>query len=100
MIVVFEAALWVWDARRDDSWTFVSLPSDASEEIRELTEGRRRGFGSLRVRVSVGGSRWTTSIFPDSTRNAYALPIKRAIRKAEGLDAGDVAKVTVELVDV
>lgn len=96
----FEAALWIWDARRDDSWTFVSLPSDASEDIRERTEGQRRGFGSLRVRVSVGASHWTTSIFPDGARNAYVLPIKRAVRKAEGLDAGDVAKVTVELMDV
>ena len=100
MIVVFDAALWIWDARRDDSWTFVSLPADASEEIRELTEGVRRGFGSLRVRVSIGGSRWTTSIFPDAAKQAYVLPIKRAVRKAEGLDAGDVAKVTVELIDV
>jgi hypothetical protein len=38
-----------WDARRADSWTFVSLPVDASEEIRDLTVGSRRGFGSLRV---------------------------------------------------
>jgi len=51
------------------------------------------------VRVSIGGSRWTTSIFPDGGRGAYVLPIKRAVRKAEGLDAGDTATVTVELVD-
>src|SRR5687767_8457987 len=45
MIVAFEAELWIWDARRDDSWTFVSLPVEASQEIREVTEGPRRGFG-------------------------------------------------------
>jgi Domain of unknown function (DUF1905) len=100
VIVVFDAALWIWDARRDDSWTFVTLPGDASEEIRDLTEGLRRGFGSVRVRVTVGGSRWTTSIFPDGGRNAYVLPIKRAVRTAEGLDAGDTTTVTVELIDV
>jgi Domain of unknown function (DUF1905) len=98
--VVFDAALWIWDARRDDSWTFVSVPSDASEEIRDLTEGLRRGFGSVRVRASVGASRWTTSIFPDSAGNAYVLPIKRAVRKSEGIEAGDVATVTIELIDV
>ena len=79
---------------------FVSLPAEASEEIRELSGGQRRGFGSLRVRVAVGGSRWSTSIFPDATRNCYALPVKRDVRKAEGLDVGDVATVTVELVDL
>ncbi len=100
MVVTFAAELWIWDARRSDSWTFVSLPADASEDIRELAAGRARGFGSVRVRVTVGGSTWTTSIFPDSGRKAYVLPVKRAVRRAEGLDAGDVATVTVELVDL
>lgn len=100
MVIVFDAELWIWDARRADTWTFVSLPADASEEIRELASGERRGFGSLRVRVSVGGSNWTTSIFPDGTRERYVLPVKRAVRKAESLDAGDIATVTVELLDL
>lgn len=100
VVVVFDAELWVWDARRADSWTFVSVPAEVSDEIRELTDGQRRGFGSVRVRVAVGGSRWTTSIFPDSRSNCYVLPVKRAVRKAEGLDTGDVATVTVELIDL
>jgi hypothetical protein len=100
VIVEFDAELWIWDARKADSWVFVSLPADASEEIRELTDGPRRGFGSVRVRVTVGGSTWSTSIFPDSARERYVLPIKRQVRTAEELDAGDVATVTVELVDL
>jgi hypothetical protein len=99
VVVVFEGELWIWEARRADSWTFVSLPVDASEEIRDLAGGLRRGFGSVRVRVTVGGSTWTTSIFPDRSRGSYVLPIKRAVRKAEALDEGDIATVTVELVD-
>jgi hypothetical protein len=100
VVVVFDAELWNWDARRTDSWTFVSLPVDASQEIRELAGRHRRGFGSVRVRVTVGGSTWTTSIFPDSARDAYVLPIKRAVRRAESLDVGDTAGVVVELIDV
>lgn len=65
MIVVFEAQLWEWDARRTDSWVFVSLPADASEDIRELAAEPRRGFGSVRVRVTIGATSWKTSIFPD-----------------------------------
>jgi hypothetical protein len=99
VIVAFDAELWTWDARRVDSWTFVSLPVEASEEIRDMAGGPRRGFGALRVRVTVGGSTWKTSIFPDSARGCYVLPIKRAVRKAEGLEAGDVVTVTVELVE-
>jgi hypothetical protein len=100
MIVEFEAELWIWEARRAESWTFVSLPADASEEIRDLTGGRRAGFGSVRVRATVGATTWRTSIFPDSGRKAYVLPLKRAVRTAEGLAAGDTAAVTVELIDL
>ncbi|MGN9845447.1 DUF1905 domain-containing protein [Nonomuraea sp. H19] len=99
-MVVFDAELWIWDARRADSWTFVSLPVEESEAIQDMTGGSRRGFGSLRVRVTIGGSSWKTSIFPDKGRGCYALPIKRTVREAEGLGAGDVASVTVELLDV
>jgi hypothetical protein len=98
-VVIFDAELWIWEARRADTWTFVSLPTEASEEIGDLVGGARRGFGSLRVRVRVGGSTWKTSIFPDSARGSYVLPIKRAVRTAEALDAGDIATVTVELID-
>ncbi|HWS33122.1 MAG TPA: DUF1905 domain-containing protein [Actinoplanes sp.] len=100
MKVEFESELWIWEARRDESWTFVSLPEDVSEEIRARAAGLTRGFGSLRVRAVVGGSSWTTSVFPDSGRNTYVLPVKRAIREAESLSAGEATAVTVELLDL
>jgi len=100
VIVTFDADLWMWDARRADSWTFVSLPEAVSEEIRELTDGLPRGFGSVRVQATIGDSVWLTSIFPDTKRNCYVLPVKRAVRVAEDLGINDTATVTVELVDV
>ncbi|QOC89776.1 DUF1905 domain-containing protein [Micromonospora craniellae] len=99
MIVTFDSELWTWAARRDESWTFVSLPVGASEEIREISGGTRRGFGAVRVRAAIGGSRWTTSVFPDSAHGCYVLPVKRAVRTAEALDVGDTTTVTIELVD-
>jgi hypothetical protein len=98
--ITFDAELWMWDVRRADSWTFVSLPTEASAEIRELAGATpRRGFGSLRVRVTVGSSIWATTIFPDTAHGSYVLPIKKAVRKSEALSAGDIARVTIELVD-
>jgi hypothetical protein len=42
----FEAELWVWDARRTDTWTFVSVPPDLSEEIdSERWRGPARASG-------------------------------------------------------
>jgi uncharacterized protein DUF1905 len=98
VILVFEAELWNWDARRVDTWTFVSLPVEASDQIRDLADGPRRGFGSLPVRVTIGASTWTTSIFPGGTDGRYVLPVKRSIRQAEHLDTGDTTKVTMELI--
>lgn len=100
MIVTFDAELWLWDARKSDSWTFVSVPAEASADIREIAGAAPgRGFGSVRVRVTVGDTTWATSIFPDAGRGSYSLPIKKAVRKTEALDAGDTATVTIELVD-
>lgn len=98
MVVDFEAELWLWDARRNESWTFVSLPVEVSDEIRDLAAGPRRGFGAVRVRVVLGASVWSTSIFPDAGRGCYVLPVKRSVREAEQLAVGDVAKVSVEVV--
>lgn len=100
VVVVFEGQLWSWDARRADTWVFVTLPEDESEEIREVAGGVRRGFGSLRVRATVGTTSWKTSIFPGSGGGGFVLPLKRPVRKAETLDVGDTATVTVELLDV
>lgn len=97
MRIVFDAELWLWDARRADTWVFVGLPDTQSQEIRDLAGGLRRGFGSLRVRATIGGSTWTTSIFPG--RAGYVLPVKRPVRVAEALDVGDTATVTAELLD-
>jgi hypothetical protein len=96
----FAAVLWVWDARKTETWTFVSLPEAQADEILDLVGSRARGFGSVRVEVTLGGSVWRTSLFPDSTAGTYVLPVKRAVRTAEGLEPGVTARVRVELLDV
>jgi len=94
----FDAELWLWDARRADSWTFVSLPPAMSADIRDqVGAAPRRGFGSVRVRATLGGTTWATSIFPDAASGCYTLPIKKAVREAEDLHAGDTATLTLEV---
>lgn len=95
----FDAELWLWSARTD-SWTFVSLPEGIADEVEERAAPVARGFGSLRVDVTVGGTRWRTSIFPSSSGGTYVLPVKRAVRVAEGLTTGDRLHVTLTLVDL
>jgi len=88
----------LWNPESMNAYVFVSVPVDESEVIRELTEGLRRGFGSQRVRVSINDSTWATSIFPESATGRFLLPVKKAIRQAEGIEVGDAVAVTIELV--
>ncbi|WP_338404036.1 DUF1905 domain-containing protein [Cellulosimicrobium arenosum] len=90
----FEAELWRWEARTD-SWVFAALPEDVSDEIAELPLPPA-GFGSVKVRVTIGGSCWSTSVFPDAGRKTYVLPVKAAVRSAEQVDVGDVVRIGVE----
>jgi hypothetical protein len=93
---VFDAE--VWDYTGEGSWHFVSLPEDLADEIEELHGSRAAGFGSLRVSVTIGETTWATSIFPDKKRATYVLPLKKAVRRAERLEVGSVARVSLEVV--
>ena len=100
MTYEFDAELWLWKARQADSWTFVSLPTDVADEVLDLAAPVARGFGSLRVEVGVGATVWRTSIFPDSSSKTYVLPVKKAVRKAEGVQAGDLVHVHLRILDL
>jgi hypothetical protein len=91
----FEARLFPWNADRPDSWVFATLPEQLSDEIEETAEPR--GFGSVRVQVRVGASEWSTSLFPSKTEGAYVLPVKKPVRRAEGLEAGETATFTIRV---
>lgn len=93
----FTAELWLHDG--DANWYFVTVPAEASDDIEARSADTRRGFGSVRVRVTVGATTWTTSVFPDTKRQAYVLPVKKDVRRAEHLDGGDDLTVTLELLD-
>lgn len=93
----FDAELWLHVG--EAAWYFVTLPEDASDDIEARTVDQARGFGSVRVRVTVGATTWATSVFPDSKRGAYVLPMKKTVRKAEGLEDDDVVSIVLELVD-
>ena len=52
----------------------------------------------VKVAVTVGASRWATSLFYSKNVGGYLLPVKAKVRKAEGLHEGDDVTVRMELV--
>jgi len=91
----FSGALWEYGG--ENTWVFITLPAEHSDEIADLVP-RRPGFGSVRVQVRIGDTEWATSLFPDKSLSSYVLPVKRSVREREQLAPGDVADVTVRVI--
>lgn len=96
MQIEFESLVTRWE-KRVDSWFFATLPEELSAELRELPSPPR-GFGSLRVQARIGASIWNTSIFFDGA--AFVLPLKKAIRDAQGISEGDLIAVDLDILDL
>jgi hypothetical protein len=92
----FVAELWRWEAQTTSSWFFVTLPGDVAADLR-IESGPPRGFGSVRVEATIGGSTWRTSVFPESGGDSFVLPVKKAVRVAEDLEDGDSCEVSLRL---
>ena len=97
MGVGFEFTATLWEhSSMPGSWYFITLPEDCADAIAAMTEGaERRGFGSVRVEVTIGPTTWRTSVFPDTQSGSYVLPVKKAVRTAAAIDAGDDAAVSL-----
>lgn len=89
----------LWETQSMAAWVFVSLPQELSDAIRAEPRPPRPGFGSIRVLVTIGDSTWQTSIFPEKNGGQYVLPVKKAVRVAEGVEVGDAVAVQLEIVD-
>lgn len=89
----------LWRTRGEAAWYFVTLPPGDADLIADMVEPGVRGFGSVRVEVSVGTTTWRTSIFPDSKSGSFVLPVKKAVRVAERLDDGEPVDVRLSLIE-
>ena len=78
----------VWEHDGTAAWFFIELPDSMADDVEEAFGGAAGGFGSIRVAVTIGTTTWKTSLFPDTKRGTYVLPVKKAVRVAEGLEHG------------
>jgi Domain of unknown function (DUF1905) len=98
------APLWIWSTdKATANWHFLTIEGETAEAIhalalmRRLEFGRKRGWGSIKVTATIGDTSWETSIFPAKDLGGWLLPVKAAVRKAEGLVADDQVTVSIQL---
>lgn len=97
------APLWRWQsATGPGAWYFLTIDGEVAGDIRVAAMSgqwleRRRGFGSAKVEAVIGDTIWRTSIFPHRQSGGWLLPVKAAVRKAEGLSEGDRVTARVSL---
>lgn len=95
--------LWRWQsATAPAAWYFLTIAGAAADGIRLAAMSgqwldKRGGFGSARVEAAIGDTIWKTSVFPHRESGGWLLPVKAAVRKAEGLVEGDDVTVRVSL---
>jgi len=92
----FDAELWEHEGTA--AWFFVSLPEGVADDIDDRYGHLEAGFGSLRVEVTIGSTTWRTSVFPDTKRGTYLLPVKKQVRTAETLTDGSSCSVALTVV--
>ena len=92
--------MWIYQGK--GTWHFITVPQDHSDQIKfftspENTGVKKRGWGSVRVTVTIGDTIWQTSIFPSKSSGSYILPIKAEIRQKTKIFASDDVMLTLDV---
>jgi hypothetical protein len=95
-VITVTAPLKMW-TNDEGRMHFVSVPPELSAEIKAHSLLVRRGFGSVKVEVTLDDVIWRTSVFPVKSTGGYFLPIKMEVVRKAGVAAGDEISVELEL---
>lgn len=85
--------IWYW--RGPSPYHYVTVPEPQSEDIKVVARDVTYGWGMIPVVARIGGTTWTTSLFPKD--GLYVVPIKDKVRAAEDLEVGDVVTVGLDV---
>jgi hypothetical protein len=89
----FENPLFEW--RGPAPFFFVKIEEDMSADMKIAAKGLSYGWGVLPATATIGKTTWTTALFPKD--GCYLLPVKDAVREAEGIEEDQIVKVKMSL---
>lgn len=93
MDLEFDGEIIQW--RGPAPFFFVAVPDGPAADIQAVSAQFTYGWGVIPVTVTIGGTTWTTSLFPKD--GGYLVPLKAVVRTAEGVEEGDVVAVRLTL---
>jgi Domain of unknown function (DUF1905) len=93
MKLEFSGEMWFW--RGPAPWHFITVPDEECGQLEAASAFVTYGWGMIPVTAQIGGTGWQTSLFPKNGR--YIVPVRTSVRKAEGLEIGDVVSVRLDV---
>ncbi|MEL4503446.1 DUF1905 domain-containing protein [Luteococcus sp. H138] len=87
----FDAEVFEW--RGPAPFHFVRVPDDVADDIKLVVAQVTYGWGMVPVTGRIGDTGFTTSLWP--REGGYVVPLKDAVRRAEGIELDD--RITVWL---
>lgn len=91
MKLSFSGPIWFW--RGPAPFHFVTVPEPEAAALRSVAAAVTYGWGMIPVRVRIGDTETTTSLWPKN--GGYIVPIKKKLQDAEELDVDDVVAITL-----
>ncbi|MEU2613507.1 DUF1905 domain-containing protein [Micromonospora sp. NPDC007271] len=89
MDLEFSGEMWFW--KGPAPWHFITVLEEQCGDLAAASASVTYGWGMIPVTARIGGTGWRTSLYPKDGR--YVVPVRASVRKAEGLQVGDVVRV-------
>lgn len=81
--------------RGPSPYYYAEVPTPLSDDIAEMATAVSYGWGAIPVEALIGKTVFSTSLFPKDGR--YLLPLRDAVRRAEGIALNDQVAVEMQL---
>jgi hypothetical protein len=93
MEMEFSGEIWFW--KGPSPFHFVTVPEDQCDALDATAGLVSYGWGMIPVRLRIGDTDWTTSLWPKD--GGYIVPLKAAVRRAEGLELGNTTTIRLSV---
>jgi hypothetical protein len=74
---------------------FVDVPEAEAGMLEAVSEMVTYGWGMIPVAVTIGSTRFRTSLWPKD--GGYILPLKAEVRRGERIELGDAVEIVLEV---